>query len=324
MTRIAVHLPALLLLGALGIFGFTAPGFADPRTLLNIVVQTASLAIVATGITVVLLTAGIDLSVGSVMFLSAAVAGRLALSGLPLAVCMLAACAVGLTVGAANAVLVVRWRVPAFIATLGLLYSVRGYTLYVTQTRAMNLPETILQLANSSLLRIPAPVWLLVMVVVFVEVALRKTAWGRGIYAAGYDQEQARRAGLKVGHLVGSAYLLCGLLAAFGGLVSVAQLGAVSPTFGTGREFAAIAAAVLGGTSLFGGRGNVFPGTVLGALLIQTVETGLVMSNSDPYLYPIVMASVIFGAVLLDSLRTEWFRRAMRRTIRPLKEAAGA
>jgi ribose transport system permease protein len=208
--------------------------------------------------------------------------------------------------------------VPAFIATLGSLYALRGYTLYLTETRAMNLPESILRLASSSLLGIPTPVWLLAAVILAVELGLRGTAWGGHIYAVGYSPEQARRAGLRVGSVLASAYLLSGVLAAFGGLLSVAQLGAVSPTFGNGREFAAIAAAVLGGTSLFGGRGNVFPGTVVGALLIQTVETGLVMLNANPYLYPIVMASVIFAAVLLDSLRTEWVRRAMRRTIRPL------
>jgi ribose transport system permease protein len=323
MRRIAASLPALLLVLALVAFGVSAPGFADWRTLLNIIVQSSSLAIVAAGMTVVLLTGGIDLSVGSVMFLSAAVAGRLALSGSPLAACLGAACAIGLAAGAVNAALVVRFRLPAFIATLGLLYVVRGYTLYFTQTRAMNLPESVLRLASTSLLGIPTPVWLLALVIFTVEAALRATAWGRRIYAVGYSPEQGRRAGLAVGALLTSGYLLCGVLAALGGLLSVAQLGAVSPTFGNGREFAAIAAAVLGGTSLFGGRGNVFPGTLVGALLIQTVETGLVMLNANPYLYPIVMASVIFGAVLLDSLRTEWVRRAMRRTIRPLAHAAG-
>ncbi len=199
--------------------------------------------------------------------------------------------------------LAVRFRVPAFIATLGSLYALRGFTLYLTQTRAMNLPESILRLADTSILGIPTPVWLVAAVILAVEVALRATAWGRQIYAVGYSPEQARRAGLDVSSLLASAYLLSGLLAALGGLLSVAQLGAVSPTFGNGREFAAIAAAVLGGTSLFGGRGNVFPGTIVGALLIQTVETGLVMLNANPYLYPIVMASVIFAAVLLDSLQ---------------------
>jgi ribose transport system permease protein len=116
-------------------------------------------------------------------------------------------------------------------------------------------------------------------------------------------------------------YIVSGFTAALGGLISVAQLGAVSPTFGYGREFAAIAAAVLGGTSLFGGRGRVFPGTILGAILIQTVESGLVTVNADPYLYPIVMAAVIFVAVLLDSVRTRYAEHLGRRKIRAFSPA---
>jgi ribose/xylose/arabinose/galactoside ABC-type transport system permease subunit len=324
MNLAARFLPPILLGFTLTFFGVLAPGFADWHTLLNIVVQSSSLAIVAAGMTVVQLTGGIDLSVGSVMYLSAAVAGKLALLGYSLGWCVLAVAAAGLTAGAINGALVVRFGVPAFLATLGLLYSVRGYTLYLTETRAMNLPDSVLRLSTGSILGIPVPVLLLMAIVFVVETALRKTPWGRQISAVGHSVEQARRAGLPVKLLMLSAYLLCALLAGLGGLLSVAQLGAVSPTFGNEREFAAIAAAVLGGTSLFGGRGNVFPGTVLGALLIQTVETGLVMWNANPYVYPVVMALVIFFAVLLDASRTEWLARAKRRTIRPIAATAEA
>jgi ribose transport system permease protein len=110
--------------------------------------------------------------------------------------------------------------------------------------------------------------------------------------------------------------LICGLCAALGGAISLAQIGAVAPTFGQNKEFAAIAAAVLGGTSLFGGRGSVLPGTVLGAVLIQSIENGLVVRNADPYLYPLVTAAVIFVAVLLDSMRCRWLARLGRRRIR--------
>lgn len=318
MNRLMDSLPALLLAAVMLFFALLAPGFADSRNFINILLQASSLAIVATGMTVVLLTAGIDLSVGSVMFLSAAVAGKMALSGSPLAVCFVAVLVIGALAGACNGLLVTRFQIPAFIATLGLLYAIRGYTLYLTQTRAMNLPEEILWLATGNFAGIPNPLWILAIVVLGVEFTLRRTALGRRWYAVGYSPDQARKAGLPVASIVLLAYVLSGVLAALGGLLSVAQLGAVSPTFGNGREFAAIAAAVLGGTSLFGGRGNVVPGTLLGALLIQTVETGLVMLNADPYLYPIVMASVIFLAVLLDAVRTGFVKRAMRRVIRPL------
>jgi ribose transport system permease protein len=124
----------------------------------------------------------------------------------------------------------------------------------------------------------------------------------------GHDPVAARRAGLPVGRILFAVYVISGLLAALGGAVAIAQLGAVSPTFGREREFAAVAAAVLGGVSLFGGRGSVLPGVLLGAVLIQTVENGLVIVNADPYLYPIILAGVIFLAVLLDSVRARTSR----------------
>jgi ribose transport system permease protein len=136
------------------------------------------------------------------------------------------------------------------------------------------------------------------------------------LYAIGQSRAQALLAGIPVNRRILTVYVISGFAAALGGLISVAQLGAVSPTFGYQREFAAIAAAVLGGTSLFGGRGQVFPGTILGAVLIQTVESGLVMLNADPYLYPLVMAGIIFLAVLLDAVRMRYVESTGRRKIR--------
>ncbi|HEX4951345.1 MAG TPA: ABC transporter permease, partial [Blastocatellia bacterium] len=180
--------------------------------------------------------------------------------------------------------------------------------------------DSILRIGTASIAGIPFPAVMLVLVVVTAHLVLTRTSFGRQIYALGNDADAARKAGIRVGRIQFAVYVISGGCAALGGLVSIAQLGAVSPTFGTNREFAAIAAAVLGGTSLFGGRGGVLPGTLLGALLIQTVENGLVIVNADPYLYPLVMSAIIFLAVLVDSLRNQRLLRAQRRTIRPLHE----
>jgi ribose transport system permease protein len=149
--------------------------------------------------------------------------------------------------------------------------------------------------------------------VAVAHVVLTRTPFGRRVYAVGNSLEAARKAGLNTRRILALVYVISGLGAALGGILALAQLGAVSPTFGTNREFAAIAAAVLGGTSLFGGRGAVFPGTVLGAVFIQSVENGLVILNANPYLYPLVTSAMIFLAVLLDSTRSrllqEWSRR---------------
>jgi ribose transport system permease protein len=298
-------------------FGVQAPKFLEPANLLNILLQSSSAAITAIGMTVVLLTGGIDLSVGSIMFVSAALSGKIVLNGGSLSLAILMVLAVGIACGAINALFITRLRIQAFIATLAALYLWRGLGLWITRTRAMNLPESLLQLGTARPLGIPAPVIVFCAVLTSAHLVLTRTPFGRQIYAIGHDSEAADMAGIPACRVVAIVYMLSGLCAALGGLVSVAQLGAVSPTFGNQREFAAIAAAVLGGTSLFGGRGRVFPGTVLGAVLIQTVENGLVIVNANPYVYPLIMSAIIFVAVFTDSARHARLLKLSRRYIRP-------
>jgi ribose transport system permease protein len=316
VTRIISGAPLLLLAALIAIFGTLAPQFFTTGNFTNILVQATSTAILATGMTFVLITAGVDLSVGSIMFVAAAVAGKLVLAGTPLGLTLLGVIGVGLGCGALNALLVTRLKILPFVVTLAMLYVGRGFALWLTETRAMNLPESFLHLGSFTLLRIPAPLWLLVFVVALAQCTLSFTPFGRQLYAVGADCEGAQKAGIRVGAWLGSVYLISGLCAVVAAIVTLTQLGAVSPTFGQNREFTAIAAAVLGGTSLFGGRGKVFPGTVLGAVLMQTVENGLVVINANPYLYPIVTSGIIFLAVLLDSLGTAAMRASRRRRIR--------
>jgi ribose transport system permease protein len=304
VTRLLTRWPALgLLLLVLAGFSLLSPRFLELPNLVNIVVQSASLGILATGMTFVLLTAGIDLSVGSLMFVSAALAGKLVVGGWSLPVALGVVVVAGLAGGALNGLAVTRLGIKPFVVTLSTLYIGRGFALWLTETRALNLPDSLLAVGSARIAGVPVPVLALGAVLVGAHLTLQHTPFGRHLYAVGADPEAARRAALPVKRLVLAAYAICGLLAALGGAVAVAQLGAVSPTFGRDREFAAISAAVLGGVSLFGGRGSVLPGVLLGALLMQTVENGLVIVNADPYLYPMVMATVIFAAVLLDSLK---------------------
>lgn len=297
------HATLGLFVALLMLFGLLSPKFFTPANLTNLLVQASSTVVVGVGMTFVLLTAGVDLSVGSIMFVAAAVAGKLALGGASLPVVLLTIVGVGLLAGLLNALLVTRLGILAFVTTLGTLYVGRGFGLWLTQTRAMNLPDTFLRLGTVTLAGIPLPVVVAASVVLVAHVTLSRTPFGRQLYAVGNNLDGARKAGLATRQLLAAVYVISGLCAAIGGILSLAQLGAVSPSFGTNREFTAIAAAVLGGTSLFGGRGAVLPGTVLGALLIQSVENGLVILNADPYLYPLVTAGMIFLAVLLDSTR---------------------
>ncbi|WP_420458768.1 ABC transporter permease [Neolewinella sp.] len=292
------------------VFSLLSGRFLSMENGINILVQAAPLAIVATGMTFVLLTAGIDLSVGSIMFLAGVVSAKLVLAGVPLGVATLAILGVGLLFGLVNAVCIYRVRIIPFIVTLATFYAGRGLGLHLSETRAINLPENFLLLGSARLLGLPLPVWVLLLVVGIAHLVLSRTVFGRQLYAVGNDIEKARRAGLPVERILLAVYLICGFCAALGGLVALSQLGAVSPTFGYQYEFVAIAAAVLGGASLFGGRGSVFPGTLIGALLIQSLQSGLVIVNADPYLYPLITGAVIFMIVMLDSLR---HRRALNR-----------
>lgn len=301
--RLLDFAPLLLFGVVLAFFGTQSGKFLEPRNLVNIVVQASSTGIVAVGMTFVLLTAGVDLSVGAIMFVAAACAGKMALAGIPVMPALLAMLAVGAIFGAGNAFFITRVRVVAFIVTLATLFIGRGLGLRITETRAINLPDSFLQLGSARWCGVPLPAWLFACTLVVAHLILTRTPFGRQVFAVGHDAVAAKKAGLPTGRILTIVYLISGLCAALAAMVSLGQLGAVSPKFGEGKEFAAIAAAVLGGTSLYGGRGKILPGTLLGALLTQTIENGLVVINANPYLYPMVISVVIFAAVVLESLR---------------------
>lgn len=315
LERLLDQAPLILFAGVLLWFGSRTPGFLTATNLLNVGTQAAPGGVVAIGMTLVLLTAGVDLSVGSLMFVAAAVAGKLALSGQPMVIVLAAMLAVGLAGGAVNAWLVARAGIAPFVATLALLFVGRGFALWLTQTRAMNLPESFLEIGATKVAGMPLPLVVLLGGAVLAHGFLMRTAAGRQIYAVGHGRAAAAKAGINVNRLLTIVYVSSAICAVIGAVLALGQLGAVTPKFGENYEFKAISAAVLGGTSLFGGRGRVLPGTLFGVLLVQLVENGLVLGNVDPYLYPLATSAVIFAAVLLDSARDGWRRRSQRRLI---------
>lgn len=308
----------ILFVAVFVIFGCLSDRFLTAQNLTNILIQSSALSVAAVGMTLVLLTAGVDLSIGSVMFVAVAVAGKLIFNEHALWLAFSAGIAVGIVAGSINAFFVTRLRLIAFIATLAMLFMGRGFGLWFTNTRAMNMPDVVTELGAYRLLGVPLPVITMVITALTFHGLLRCTPWGRQVYAIGNDITAARKAGIRVDAILFSVYVACGACAALSGLISLTQTGAVSPGFGSEREFAAIAAAVLGGTSLFGGRGNILPGTLLGAVLFQTVENGLVIVNADPYLYPMILSAIIFLAVLLDTSRERFVNHLNRRHIRPV------
>ncbi len=310
--------PVLLLLVVLAVFGSLSPKFFELQNFVNILVQASAIAVAATGMTLVLVTAGVDLSGGSIVFLSVAVAGKMIAAGQSMWLAFAAAILVGFLAGALNALWITRLGVQPFIATLAMLFAARGLGLWITNTRAMNMPEAVTHLGALRWAGIPLPIIVMLVVTAVLHWRLTSAPWGRQLYAVGNNSQAAKKAGIHVEPILFSAYVICGGCAALCGLIALTQTGAVSPSFGQQKEFAAIAAAVLGGTSLFGGRGSILPGTLLGAVLFQTVENGLVILNADPYLYPMLLSAVIFVAVLLDSTRQRLIERVSRRLIRPV------
>lgn len=309
------HAPLILFAVVIAVFATLSPKFLSLENGMNIVIQSAPTGVVAVGMTLVLLTAGVDLSVGAIMFVAAAVAGKMVLAGQPIPLALATMLGIGALGGAVNAFFITALRIVPFIVTLSLLFVGRGLALWITQTRAMNLPDAFLQIGSTRLLGLPLPLWVLALVVAIAHFGLTRTPFGRQIYAVGHHRENARKAGVRTERILVAVYVCSGLCAALGAILLLGQLGAVSPKFGESYEFKAIAAAVLGGTSLFGGRGAVFPGTLLGAVLIQAIENGLVMLNADPYLYPLITAGIIFLAVLIDSQRTTLLAQLHQREI---------
>jgi ribose transport system permease protein len=303
------------------VFSMLSDKFLDAKNLMNIFQQSSSIGIVAVGMTFVLLVAGIDLSVGSVMFLGACLAAKLMEQGFPIWAGFIVIIIVGLLVGLLNGYVSTRFKIMAFIVTLATLYICRGLGLMITKTRETKLPEEFLKVGYSDVFGVPLPVIIFLIVLLTAHYVLKYTPFGKQVYAVGHDREGAKKAGIQVNRILIYVYIICGFTAAIGGIVAIAQLGTVSPKFGDQREFIVIAAAVLGGTSLFGGRGQVLPGTVLGAILILTIENGLVIINADPYIYPIVTALIIFLAVFVDSMRNKQLELLGRRKIRTNKHS---
>jgi ribose transport system permease protein len=295
--------PSLFLAAVVMAVALQSDRFLTPGNLVQVLAQAAPTVVVATGMTFVLLTGGVDLSVGALMFVGAGLAGHLALSGAPLWLSAMTMVGCGTAAGAVNGALVARLGLIPFVATLATLYVGRGAGRWITETRAMNLPDAFLAFGAGSWLGVPLVAWTAAAVAVAGQFVLSSTPFGRQLYAIGANADAARTIGVDVRRAVSAVYVISGACAGLGGLLALTQLGAVSPRFGELYEFDAITAAVLGGTSLYGGQGRVLPGVVLGALLLKSIFNALVLMQANPYLYPLITAAVIFAAVLVDTLR---------------------
>ena len=304
-------LPVLVVL-LLVLAGFY-PGFATVANVRNIAVQASPLIVAAVGMTYVIMTAGIDLSVGSMLFLAAAIESSPAVVGSPTAVVFATICLAGVLMGLLNGLAVALTRVPALIVTLATMQVFRGAGGHITGQQNIDLPGKLRGIGTGSLFGVPTAVLLAAVVALGGAFVFSRTTFGRYVQAVGSNLDAAVDAGVPVRRVLVGTYALAGLLAAVASLTQTARLGAVQPSIGQGFELTVITAVVLGGTSLFGGRGSI-GGTVLGALILTTVQTGLVFSGASPYVFDIVRGSVLLAAVLAAGARWRNLAHALRLT----------
>ena len=300
-------------------FSLTSEAFFSVGNAMTVSLQVTSIVYLGIGATLVILTGGIDLSVGSVLALSGVAAALSVKAGVPVAPAMLIGIVVGALCGAVNGLCVTLLKLPPFIATLGMMLVARGIALQVTDARAVSgLGEAFGVLGNGALFRIerideqgfpdvvfpgiPYPVILMLLLAVVAGVLLRRTTLGRHLHAVGSNQEAARLSGVNVNRVVMFAYIASGALAGLTGCVLMSRLVTAQPNEGVMYELDAIAAAVIGGTSLSGGVGTV-SGTLIGSFVIGILRNGLNMNGVSAFTQQIIIGLVILLTVWIDQLR---------------------
>ena len=301
----------LLALGALVIlllfFSITAPNFASLENYRNILTATASNGLLATGVTFVIITGGIDLSIGTGTAFTSVCMGIVAVNwGLPLPLGLLAALGSGALVGFVNGFLVAKAKLPPFIATLGMLYVTLGLAQVLSDVHPIYFTDSQPGLQDffmgKPIAGIPNIVWVMFGGAAVAWVLLNKTVLGRYAFALGSNEEATRLSGVNVGRWKIAVYVVCGIFVGLAGIVLAARSASAQPSQGMGYELNAIAAAVIGGTSLAGGEGSIV-GTLIGAFLISTLGTGLSVDNVPQQYQYVITGVVVIGAVWLDILR---------------------
>ncbi len=280
------------------------PSFRTLENITNIGFQSATILLVATGETLVIISGGIDLSVGSILALVGVVTALLLQKGHAIWLSVLLGLIVGAGAGSINGFLVTVGRIPPFISTLGMMGVARGLALVISGAVNVSLPQDspFLELGIRRFVGIPVPFLIALGIALLSQILLSLTRYGRHLYAVGGNQEAARLSGVPVGWVVFLVFSLCGLITGLGGVVETARLSIGQPTGGQLYELHAIAAAVIGGASLAGGRGSVL-GTLLGGLLMAVIRNGSDLLNIPYEWQQVTLGVLVVLAVLVDQLR---------------------
>ena len=283
----------------------TSPVFLTTTNIINVIRQTSIYGIMAVGMTFIILTGGIDLSIGSIMAIAGAVCAGLLKDGNSIAIVIPATLAVGILCGLTNGLVITVGKITPFVATLGMMSIARGFTLIYTKGYPISgfSPEFRF-IGGGYLFGCPIPIVIFLAVVLIAYVVLAQTRVGRYTYAIGGNEDTVILSGINSGFYKTLVYVIAGASAALSALILTSRLNSAEPIAGLGYELDVIAAVVIGGTSLNGGRGSLF-GTFIGALMIGVINNGMNLLDISPYFQLVVKGLIIIGAVLLDRLRDE-------------------
>lgn len=300
MNQINIYRSFLILVVICIFAAFLSNSFLSVSNLFNVFKQITVAGIIACGMTFVILTGGIDLSVGSILGLSGVVASGVLQSTGNTGLAVLTALAIGIVCGAVNGFFISHCEIPPFIATLGMMTLLRGCVLIFTKGAPIPVKADIYKfLGKGMILSIPVPVIILILLYLLAHYVLTQTSFGRSVYAFGGNREAARLSGISVKRTEWMVYIINGLLSGVAAVILTARLGSAQSTSGQGIEMDAIAAVILGGTSLSGGTGFVLP-TVIGAMIMGIIDNILTLMNVNPHATYIVKGAVVLIAVLVD------------------------
>ena len=290
--------------------------FFEAENILNILHTMSPLAVTASGLALVVISGRLDISVGSIAFLSCAVGALLMKNdGLDPFLAAILVLVLGALLGAVNGFIVTVLKVNSLITTLGTMIAYRGVALALTDALLVQLPEPIRLLGNAHLGPVPTDIFIMIIIVMTVHLVLARTPFGRQLVAIGNDVVVARKVGLPVDRTGFFTFVLSGMLASAGGILTTVQNGAVSPFLGSGLEFTALAVVVVGGISLLGGRGTILFAILPGAFIFEMIRNGLTNLGANPYSYRLVGGAVIFAAMYADALKSG--RLSLRRGTKP-------
>jgi ribose transport system permease protein len=295
----------IALVGLVVVFSIISTDFRSVNNILALLKQASVNGLIAFGMTGVILTGGIDLSVGSTLALTSMLCAAMIHGGVPPVVAMLAVLVLGALFGALSGTLITKGRLQPFIATLITMTVFRGLTMIFSGGMPIsNLGNNpfLVGIGKGTLLLVPVPVWIMLVMFALFFFVLNKTTFGRRVYATGSNEKAAKLAGVNVNKTKILVYIVSGVTATLAGLILLSRLGSAQPTIGTGYEMDAIAAVVLGGTSMSGGRGKIY-GTLVGVIIIAVLNNGLNIMNVSSYYQDVVKGLVILLAVLSDRKR---------------------